>query len=154
MGSAKFGSFWVLAVVMTKSFELALCFRFPFLRPSPGPLPVICALATIYYGACARKRTTAHSCVSIVEGKIGAGYHGRATNCRAEIKRYLNQLPALEFHNQAQAKLAPSPCVYILRYVYRQYPFYSTRLPHPRGLPIDGKGLHLHRCSTGENFCI
>lgn len=50
MGSAKFGSFVFLAAALTKTAELALCVRFPFFRPPMGPIAILSALATTYYG--------------------------------------------------------------------------------------------------------
>ncbi|CAM9755489.1 unnamed protein product [Laminaria digitata] len=50
MGSAKFGSFLFLAAVLTKTAELAFCVRFPLFRPPIGPLALLSALATTYYG--------------------------------------------------------------------------------------------------------
>lgn len=50
LGSSKYGSFLVLAAVLTKSFELALCIQFPNLRQPSGPFSILSALTTIYYG--------------------------------------------------------------------------------------------------------
>lgn len=50
MGSAKFGSFLLLAAVLTKTTELALCLQNPYLRPPSGPHAILSALATTYYG--------------------------------------------------------------------------------------------------------
>lgn len=50
LGSAKFGSFLILAAVLSKSIEVALCVQFPFFRPPLGPLAVMSALASTYYG--------------------------------------------------------------------------------------------------------
>lgn len=50
LGSSKYASFLVLAAVLTKSIELALCIQFPYLRQPSGPLSILSALTTMYYG--------------------------------------------------------------------------------------------------------
>lgn len=64
LGSAKFGSFLFLAAVLSKSIELAICVQFPFLRPPPGPVAILSAVAVAYYGE--RQRGPFLSCLALV----------------------------------------------------------------------------------------
>lgn len=57
----------VLAAALTKSIELALCIQFPYLRQPLGPLSILSALTTVYYGTCVLtdEPCSFESCVSL-----------------------------------------------------------------------------------------
>ena len=72
MGSAKFGSFVFLAAALTKTAELAVCVRFPLFRPPMGPIAILSALATTYYGECMGVRGDSSTTPHVDERRIFA----------------------------------------------------------------------------------